>query len=98
VGHNAQKKVQHAHASVAVWDLFGKYGPIRQIRTGNSSKTRGTAFVVYEELGDVRFLVPKPQGLKRGIQAKVAFEHLNGFHLQERYLVGQCRSLSMFQS
>ncbi|KAH8917118.1 RNA-binding domain-containing protein [Atractiella rhizophila] len=54
-----------------LYDLFGKYGAIRQIRLGNEAKTRGTAFVVYEDVMD----------------AKNAFDHLNGFHLQERYLV-----------
>ncbi|SGY41308.1 BQ5605_C003g02494 [Microbotryum silenes-dioicae] len=54
-----------------LYDLFGKYGAIRQIRLGNEQKTRGTAFVVYEDVHD----------------AKQAFDHLNGFHLQERYLV-----------
>jgi hypothetical protein len=63
---------------------------VRQIRIGNAPKSRsaslwarspfraasdhsraGTAFVVYEDLSD----------------AKSAFEHLNGFHLQERYIV-----------
>ncbi|KAA1109290.1 hypothetical protein PGTUg99_026174 [Puccinia graminis f. sp. tritici] len=56
-----------------LYDLFGKYGAIRQIRIGTDPKTRGTAFVVYEDILD----------------AKNAFDHLNGFHLQERYLVGQ---------
>ncbi|KAM0792402.1 hypothetical protein ACM66B_005081 [Microbotryomycetes sp. NB124-2] len=54
-----------------LYDLFGKYGAIRQIRLGNGPKTRGTAFVVFEDLVD----------------AKQAYDHLNGFHLQERYLV-----------
>lgn len=54
-----------------LYDLFGKYGSIRQIRMGNGAKTKGTAFVVFEE----------------PLDAKTAFEHLNGFHLQERYLV-----------
>jgi RNA recognition motif-containing protein len=31
-----------------MYDIFGKYGPIRQIRLGNTNATRGTAFVVYE--------------------------------------------------
>ncbi|CAE6395168.1 unnamed protein product [Rhizoctonia solani] len=54
-----------------LYDLFGRYGAIRQIRLGNDSKTKGTAFVVYEDVMD----------------AKNALEHLNGFHLQERYIV-----------
>lgn len=58
-----------------LYELFGRYGAIRQVRIGDQpGKTKGTAFVVYEEMGD----------------AKNALEHLNGFHLQERYIVGAC--------
>ena len=28
-----------------MFDIFGKYGPIRQIRVGDKQETRGTAFV-----------------------------------------------------
>ena len=31
-----------------MYDTFGKFGAIRQIRLGNAQDTRGTAFVVYE--------------------------------------------------
>lgn len=52
--------------------MFGKYGAIRQIRLGTEAgKTKGTAYVVFEEVGD----------------AKMAFDRLNGFYLKERYLV-----------
>jgi len=54
-----------------LYDLFGRYGSIRQIRIGNEAKTKGTAFVVFDDVMD----------------AKNALEHLNGFHLQERYIV-----------
>ncbi|UZJ51736.1 hypothetical protein CBS101457_001056 [Exobasidium rhododendri] len=55
-----------------LYELFGRYGAIRQVRIGDQAgKTKGTAFVVFEEIGD----------------AKKAMEHLNGFHLQERYIV-----------
>lgn len=57
-----------------LYDLFGQYGAIRQIRLGDEQgKTKGTAFVVFEELGD----------------AKNALDHLNGYHLQDRYIVGE---------
>ena len=57
-----------------MYDLFGKYGPIRQIRLGTDTnlKTKGTAYVVYESPDD----------------AADAMTHLNGFHLMERYIVG----------
>ncbi|MCO5613777.1 hypothetical protein L7F22_068055 [Adiantum nelumboides] len=55
-----------------LYELFGKYGAIRQIRLGDQpQKTKGTAFIVFEEIGD----------------AKMALDRLNGFHLQERYIV-----------
>lgn len=39
-----------------LYDLFGRYGSIRQIRIGNEQKTRGTAFVVFDDVMDVRSL------------------------------------------
>ncbi|KAF8742447.1 hypothetical protein AX14_004316 [Amanita brunnescens Koide BX004] len=54
-----------------LYELFGRYGSIRQLRIGNEPKTKGTAFVVFEDVMD----------------AKNALDHLNGFHLQERYIV-----------
>lgn len=39
-----------------LYDLFGRYGSIRQIRIGNEQKTKGTAFVVYDDVMDVRWL------------------------------------------
>lgn len=58
-----------------LYDLFGKYGPIRQIRLGTDAnlKTKGTAYVVFESPDD----------------AKEAVNQLNGFHLMERYIVGK---------
>eukprot|EP01126_Amoeba_proteus_P057356 TRINITY_DN7297_c0_g1_i1.p1 TRINITY_DN7297_c0_g1~~TRINITY_DN7297_c0_g1_i1.p1 ORF type:complete len:146 (+),score=28.88 TRINITY_DN7297_c0_g1_i1:68-505(+) len=54
-----------------MYDLFGKYGAIRQIRMGNRKDTKGTAFVVYEDIYD----------------AKNAREHLSGFNVKDRYLI-----------
>ena len=36
-----------------LYDLFGRYGSIRQIRIGNEPKTKGTAFVVFDDVMDV---------------------------------------------
>ncbi len=54
-----------------LYDLFGRYGALRQIRVGNTNDTRGTAFVVYEDVLD----------------AKQACEHLAGFQVGGRFLV-----------
>ncbi|CAK9304665.1 unnamed protein product [Gordionus sp. m RMFG-2023] len=54
-----------------MYDIFGKYGAIRQIRLGNTPDTKGTAFVVYEDIFD----------------AKNACDHLSGFNVCNRYLV-----------
>lgn len=45
----------------------------RQIRQGIANNTKGTAFVVYEDVMD----------------AKMACDKLNGFNFQNRYLVGE---------
>lgn len=54
-----------------MYDIFGKYGAIRQIRLGSTNATRGTAYVVYDDI----------------FEAKNAFENLNGFQVAGRYLV-----------
>ncbi|KAL5530114.1 hypothetical protein ACEPAF_6371 [Sanghuangporus sanghuang] len=65
------KNLNYSITGEDLYELFGRYGSIRQIRLGNDPKTKGTAFVVYDDVTD----------------AKNALEHLNGFHLQERYIV-----------
>lgn len=45
----------------------------RQIRQGIANNTKGTSFVVYEDVMD----------------AKMACDKLNGFNFQNRYLVGK---------
>jgi pre-mRNA branch site protein p14 len=54
-----------------MYEVFGKYGAIRQIRIGDQKSTKGTAFVVYEDIMD----------------AKTAVDHLSGFNFGGRYLV-----------
>lgn len=54
-----------------MYDIFGKYGAVRQIRLGDKTETRGTAFVVYEDIYD----------------AKNAVDHLSGFNVCGRYLI-----------
>nr|CAD7462135.1 unnamed protein product [Timema tahoe] len=52
-----------------MYDIFGKYGAIRQIRVGNTPESRGTAFVVYEDIFD----------------AKNACDHLSGFNSNKAF-------------
>ncbi len=54
-----------------LYDVFGKFGAIRQIRKGKTAEKKGTAFIVYEDIFD----------------AKNAVESLNNFNVQGRYLV-----------
>ena len=55
-----------------LYGIFGKYGAVYQIRLGAKDKdTKGTAFVVYEDIYD----------------AKAAVDHLSGFNVGGRYLV-----------
>mmetsp|Transcript_37836 Transcript_37836/g.44125 ORF Transcript_37836/g.44125 Transcript_37836/m.44125 type:complete len:120 (-) Transcript_37836:102-461(-) len=54
-----------------LYDIFGRYGAIRQIRKGTATDTKGTAFVVYEDIFD----------------AKNAVDHLSGFNVAGRYLI-----------
>ncbi|TNY21605.1 hypothetical protein DMC30DRAFT_195127 [Rhodotorula diobovata] len=65
------KNLNYKTTGEDLYDLFGKYGSIRQVRLGREAKAKGTAFVVYEDVMD----------------AKNAFDSLNGFHLMDRYLV-----------
>lgn len=81
------KNLSFKVTSEEMYDLFGRFGPIRQIRLyspsrfhcyeeqancrGNKNATRGTAYVVYETPAD----------------AKVAVDKLNGFSFGGRFLV-----------
>lgn len=53
-----------------MYDIFGKFGAIRQIRLGTEQATRGSAYVVYEDIYD----------------AKQALDKLQGFNVGGRYL------------
>ena len=66
----ALQNLPYKISSDELYDIFGKYGAIRQIRIGNAKDTKGTGFVVYEDILD----------------AKNAVEHLTGFNVAGRYL------------
>lgn len=57
-------------------------GLFSQIRQGIAQNTKGTAFVVYEDVMD----------------AKQACDKLNGFNFQNRYLVGMCSAAVMLST
>ncbi|EPX75005.1 U2 snRNP-associated protein Sf3b14 [Schizosaccharomyces octosporus yFS286] len=65
------KNLSFKITSEEMYDLFGRHGPIRQIRLGNTVETRGTAFVVYENVQD----------------ALRACNKLSGYNFMDRYLV-----------
>ena len=78
LAHNANRilYVRNLPASIDgldLYDLFGSYGPIRQIRLGNVPTTITTAYVVYEDVVD----------------AQEAKKSLNGYTMQNRYLIVQ---------
>lgn len=54
-----------------IFSIFGRYGALRQVRVGSTQETKGTAFIVYEDIYD----------------ANAACEHLSGFSVGGRYLV-----------
>ncbi|MEN2495724.1 MAG: Splicing factor 3B subunit 6, partial [Marteilia pararefringens] len=54
-----------------LYEIFGKYGNVHQIRTGNTPETMGTGFVVYSNVMEVYF----------------AIQNLTGFNVCNRYLV-----------
>ena len=54
-----------------MYDIFGKFGSIRQIRKGVEQHTKGTAFVIFDDIYD----------------AKNAMDNLSGFNVAGRYLV-----------
>merc|ERR1719387_516302 len=65
------RNLPYSVAGDYLYKIFGKYGTIRQIRIGNSTDTRGTAYVVFEDIFD----------------ARAACENLSGYNVQGRYLI-----------
>lgn len=54
-----------------LYDIFGKFGALRQVRLGNKRETQGKAYVVFEDIYD----------------AKNAVDHLSGFNVGGRYII-----------
>jgi pre-mRNA branch site protein p14 len=57
--------------SEQLYEIFGKYGGIRQIRRGIAADTKGSAFVAYQDIFD----------------AKNAVDHLKGLQVAGKYLI-----------
>lgn len=54
-----------------LYNIFSEFGPLRQVRMGTTTETKGSAFVVFEDIYD----------------AKKAMEQLTGFRLTKtKYL------------
>mmetsp|Transcript_22194 Transcript_22194/g.24662 ORF Transcript_22194/g.24662 Transcript_22194/m.24662 type:complete len:103 (+) Transcript_22194:36-344(+) len=64
------RNLPHKVTGDELYEIFGRYGAIRQIRKGVAGKTKGTAFVIYEDIYD----------------AKNAVDHLSGFNVGGKYL------------
>jgi pre-mRNA branch site protein p14 len=47
------KNLNYQISGEDIYELFGRYGQIRQVRLGSDAKTKGTAFVVFEDVMDV---------------------------------------------
>ena len=54
-----------------LYDTFGKFGKVLQIRLGDAPETKGTCYVVYDDIYD----------------SKAAVDGLSGFNVLGRYLV-----------
>jgi pre-mRNA branch site protein p14 len=65
------RNLPYETTSEEMYELFGKYGGIRQIRKGDAQQTRGTAFVVFDDIQD----------------AVMARSKLSGFNVGGRYLI-----------
>lgn len=65
------RNLPYKMSSEEFYDVFGRFGSIRQIRKGSTPETKGTAFVVYDDVYD----------------AKMAMDSLSGFNVDGRYLV-----------
>jgi pre-mRNA branch site protein p14 len=54
-----------------LYKIFGEFGPLRQVRVGSTPETKGTAFVIFDDI----------------YNAKSALEQLTGFRLtKNKYL------------
>ena len=57
------RNLPHKITPEELYDIFGRFGIVRQIRRGILNKNKGTAFVVYEDLMDAKRAVEKLKGI-----------------------------------
>ena len=57
------RNLPHKITPEELYDIFGRFGVVRQIRRGVLNKNKGTAFVVYEDLLDAKRAVEKLKGI-----------------------------------
>ena len=57
------RNLPHKITPEELYDIFGRFGIVRQIRRGVLNKNKGTAFVVYEDLMDAKRAVEKLKGI-----------------------------------
>ena len=57
------RNLPHKITPEELYDIFGRFGVVRQIRRGISNKNKGTTFVVYEDLIDAKRAVEKLKGI-----------------------------------
>lgn len=72
-----------------LYDIFGKFGALRQVRIGVTPETKGTAYVIYEVCPINCLSTPCSSNTnsKDIHDAKNACDHLSGFNVCNRYLV-----------
>ena len=60
-----------------MYDVFGRFGPIRQIRKGKTGDKKGTAFIVYDDIslprGSLRFRANGSAGGHNGIKSIIEY-------------------------
>ena len=65
------KNLPYKITSEELYDIFSKFGPVRQIRRGTRNENKGTAFIVYDDIFD----------------AKNAVDRLSSVNVGGRYLI-----------
>ena len=70
-----------------LYQLFDKFGAIREIREGTDVSTKGQVFVVYEDIYDAKKAFDSLQGLVVGKGKCLSI----AYHSQERLKRNQCK-------